>query len=108
MSDDRKLLITVNINKKHKFQKVLKEKNMTMKKIINYWIDLYLADSIFSKEDILNYITLTFHNLINSRQVDEKVFEIFLKQFNDNLFMFKPENVKEAVEKIGKVSKSER
>lgn len=98
------ILVEVEINKKLKFQETLKKnkKKQSMKDIINEWIDLYLDNNLYSKDNILDYVTLSFQSLINSQQVDKKVHDIFIKQFSDNLLMFSPENVREALEKIKK------
>ena len=85
------ILVEVEINKKLKFQDALKKtKKQSMKDIINEWIDLYLDNDLYSKDNILDYVTLSFQSLINSQQVDKKVHDIFIKQFSDNLLMFSP------------------
>lgn len=105
MTDDntistKPILVEVELEKKLAFQKCLKHKKQFMKDVINLWIDLYLQGELFSKAEILDYIALTFHSLINSKQIDEEVYDMFLKQLKDNFVMFSPEHVKKAISNI--------
>lgn len=98
----KNIVVVVDIEKKLEFQEALKKKRdySSMKDAIIDWINLYISDNLFSKDCIMDYISLTFHSLINSKQVDKETYEIFIKQFNDNILMFKPEDVKVALSKI--------